>query len=161
MGTFPLTLVPFHAEGIAAQCAWCPEPVFTLEESARLLGTNKYHLRVNIRKKYLEVRLPKEVLNLSTPFGPSVTEFGEVTITIDTPDGPREHICLTHYGLFRHAVCIRTHQARRYVLAYPTIVAAILSGAIRAPVKIADRYRYVLDAPYSKRSASPDISRKN
>ena len=147
MGSFPLSLVPFQFEGVQANCAWSPEPVFTLEESARLLGTNKHNLRVNVRRKYPEVRLPKGVFNLSTPFGPSLTEFGEVTILLATPGGPQEHVCLTHYGLFRHAVYIRTREARRYVLEYPRIVAAIVSRTLRPPSTVSQLYRDLLSAP--------------
>ncbi len=90
---------------------------------------------------------PKGEDGLSSPFGPSLTEFGEVTLTLDTPGGPQDHVCLTHYGLFRHAVYIRTPQARRFVLRYPEFILALATGQFRAPAKIAARYKFVLSAP--------------
>lgn len=146
MGCIPLSLVPKSTLGIEAHCAWAPEPVFTLGESARILGVKRRAID-QVRVRFLEVKLPPKVCDgLSHTFGPSFTQFGEVTITLETPGGPQDHVCLTHYGLFRHAVYIRTPQARRFVLRYPEFVLALTTGQFRAPAKIAARYKFILSA---------------
>lgn len=147
MGTFPLSIVPGSFLGREAQCAWASEPVFTLEESARLLGIKKRTLVETVRKRFPEIKLPPKVLvSLTSTFGPSLTFYGEVYLILDTMGGPQEHICLTHYGLFRHTVYIRTPQARQYVLRYPEFINALASGAFRAPIKIAQVYRSVIES---------------
>jgi hypothetical protein len=147
------SIIPFRYENLQAQCAWPGgELVFPLDEVARLLGVKRRAID-RVRVKFPEIKVPPKVCDgLSHTFGPSLAEFGEVTVILNTPGGPQPHVCLTHDGLFRHAVVIRTWQARRFVLAYPAILAAILSGAIRSPGKIAERYRYILDAPRGQRS---------
>ena len=154
MGSFPLSLVPSSFLGLEARCAWAPEPVFDLQESARILGVTKRTLVETVRKRFPEVKLsPKVLVSLTSTFGSSLTDYGEVRLVLDTPDGPQEHACLTHYGLFRHAVYIRTPHARRYVLRYLDFIHALRTGELRPPVKIAVRYRYILDAPHGQRSA--------
>ena len=167
MGTFPLALLPKATLGYGVQCAWAPEPVFTLEESARLLGILPESIRRSrrrypsikgedgssspfwgLRRRFPEVKLaPKVCDGLSHTFGPTLSQFGEVTISLDTAGGPQEHVCLTHYGLFRHAAYIRTPQARRFVLCYPEFLCAITTGRVRPPLKTARQYQWALSAP--------------
>jgi DNA-binding transcriptional regulator YiaG len=152
MGSFPVSIVPFQTEGLSAQCIWAPEPVFDLQESARILGIAKITLVKTVRRRFPEVKLePKVVVKLTTTFGPSFSDYGEVRLKLDSTGGPQEHICLTHYGLFRHAVYIRTAQARRYVLAYPQIVAALVAGRLKAPSRIAPMYQAIIDGPRGTR----------
>jgi DNA-binding XRE family transcriptional regulator len=97
---------------------------------------------------------PKGVSKTDTPFGPALTEFGEVTINLDTPGGPQEHVCLTHYGLLRHAAYIRTDRARRFCLNYPAFLVALATGHIKPPVRLAPVYQAILDAPRGARYAT-------
>jgi len=81
MGTFPLSLVPKSSLGIEAHCAWAPEPVFDLKESARILGITKRTLVETVRKRFPEVKLESKVLvKLTSTFGPSLTDYGEVRL---------------------------------------------------------------------------------
>jgi len=153
MGTFPLSLVLKSTLGTQAQCAWAPELVFTLGESARILGVKRRAID-QVRVRFPEVKIPPKVCDgLSHTFGSTLTPFGEITIALDSPGGPQEHICLTHYSLFRHAVYIRTPEARRIVLHYPEFILAIKSGRFKSPAKVAARYRYIFSAPYRHQSA--------
>lgn len=142
------SIIPFQFQGLRAQCAWAPEPVFTLEEATRLLGTTKNNILIHVRQRHPEVKLPPKVLaNLGKTFGGSLTEYGEVRLILDSPGGPQDSLCFTLYGLFLHALYLRTKEARRFCRVYPIILEAILTGRLRAPVKIACRYQWTLSAP--------------
>ena len=174
------SIVPFKYENLQAQCAWpAGELVFPAEEAARLLGIRKDNLLRHIRHRHPEVKLPPKVFTKlantfgsseifielmntfrsppkvdlpgRTTFGSSLTEFGEVTLPLDTPGGPQPHLYFTLYGLFRHAVYVRTEEARRFVLAYPSIVAAILAGEIKSVRSVPEIYRNVFAAPWGQR----------
>lgn len=144
----PYSIVPFQLPRLETRCAWAPEPVFTVEEAARVLGTTKSNILRHVRHRHPEVKLPAKVFaNLANTFGCSLTEYGEVRVSLDTPGGPQDHICLTHYGLFRLAVYIRTDRARRFCLNYPDFLCGITIGRIRPPVKTARQYQWILCAP--------------
>jgi len=142
------SIVPFQFQALRTQCSWAPEPVFTVEEAARILGTTKKNLLRQVRHRHPEVKLDQKVfLNLRNTFGSSLTEYGEVRVVLDSPGGPQEHLCFTLYGLFLHALYIRTEEARRFCRAYPLIVEAIVTRQLRSPSQIASRYRFILSAP--------------
>jgi len=154
MGSFPLSLVPVSVSRIQAECVWASEPVFTLGESGRLLGVGRRAID-QIRVRFPEVKLsPKVCDGLSHTFGPTLTEFGEVKLRIDTPGGPQEHVCLTHVGLFRHALYIRKDRARRFCLNYPAFLVALATGRIKPPLRLAPIYQAILDAPRGARYAT-------
>ena len=178
MGSFSVSLVPLKFEGLQGNCAWAPEPVFPLDESARILGTTKRYLVKHTRNRHPEIRenpnvipirgmagqsevldavaermgwdLSKVVPNLGTPFTDQ-NEWGELRLTLETPGGPQEHVCLTHHGLFRHAIYIRTSEARNYVLQYPRFICALISGRLRGPQKVAAIYHGILLAPVGRK----------
>jgi hypothetical protein len=164
MGSFPLSLVPFQFESLQSKCAWAPEPVFPLSEAARILGIKKNAIR-QIRKRHPEVcspskvgyslypaLWPREIPEFKIGHGLSVNSFGAVVITLLTPGGPQPHVCLTHYGLFRHAVFVQTVQARRFVLSYPKFIASLGCRTVREPTSIAALYQAILQAPWGSRS---------
>jgi hypothetical protein len=131
MGTFPLSIVPFSFESIQAQCVWAPEPVFPIPEVARVLGVRKTSIE-QLRWRRPQVKIePKVLYQLRSTFGPSLTEFGEVRLNLETPGGPQEQVCLTHYGIFLHALFIRTERARQFAIGYPHFVRALCVGQIR------------------------------
>jgi hypothetical protein len=141
-------LVPLRAAGLNTRCAWAPEPVFTLEESARLLGISSGHIR-RTRARYPGIKIePKGDVSQTPPFR---NEFGEVRLTIETPGGPQEAVCLTHYGLFRHAIFIRTKQARTYALNYPAFLEILASGQIKPVARVADVYTAIFNAPHGEK----------
>lgn len=153
MENSPLSLVPIRDMGARAQCAWSPEPVFPLEDAARILGVRKDNLLRHIRHRHPEVKLEEKVFTkLANTFGPSLSEFGEVKIRLRTPGGPQEHVCLTHYGLFRHAIYIRTPQARSYAIRYPEFRDALREGRLRGPRQVAGDYQYILEAPRGQKT---------
>ena len=149
------SIVPLQFQGLQTQCAWAPEPVFTVEEAARLLGTTKNNLLRHIRHRYPEVKLPPKVFaKLVNAFGKSLTEYGEVKINLGSPGGPQEHLCFTLYGLFLHGLYIRTEEARRFCRKYPEFLVGLAMGRIKPPVRLAPVYQAILDAPRGARYAT-------
>jgi hypothetical protein len=72
-------LIPLRAAGLNTRCAWAPEPVFTLEESARLLGVRRTAIK-QLRRRHPGIAEPAKVGDIPSP--PFRNEFGEVRLTL-------------------------------------------------------------------------------
>jgi len=120
----PTSLVPIPVPGGGGKGLWASEPVFPLDEAARLLGTTKDALK-HLRTRHPNVR---KVVD---------------TVSTTSRGGPQKTACLTHYGLFRHARFIKTPQATAFIFGYPEFVRALGLRKIRTPlgVDVAELYR--------------------
>ncbi len=147
----PYSLVPIPIQGIPAWGAWAPEPVFTIEESARILGVSKRAVE-QVRHRHPEAKLePSEYRNRSYGPGPVPSEYGEVTLPIYVGERSQDHVCLTHRGLFLHALYIRTPQARSFCRAYPELIRRIAVGEVKPLTDLPESYRRILEAPHGQK----------